>query len=234
MQAELTLESLGKELHDIKVLVAAKADNEETPDEKKARVAEEEKDMKEHEAKVAMEDKKEDEKMEAKRATRDAAIKRAMEEPDTEKKDAAIKKAMEDYDHEKKEAFGKPDDKHEAMDDEHKKEHEAQIASIINDKKNSLINQILTANRIINPTDVKSIEARLKTASITDIEKEWKIVKPFVAGTESTPSTVPPEKFIPFYANITPADVDASQLNASSPDSEFSKLSTKELLEMGQ
>lgn len=210
--------------------LANNEDPKETPEEKKARVAMEEKNMKEHEAKVAQDDKKEDEKMEAKRAARDAAIKKAMEEPDTEKKEAMIKKAMDEYDHDKKEAFGKPDEHEKTAQEKEKDEH---VASILENDRQSMINQILTANRIINPASVQIIEARLKTASITDVKKELEIVKPFIAGVEQTPVTTPQEKFIPYFANITPADVDASQLNASSPDSEFNKISTKELLEMG-
>ena len=128
--------------------------------------------------------------------------------------------------------FGDPDKKHEAMSDEDK-EKEAQIASIINDKKSSMINQILTASRMINPAGLQEVEDRLKIASITDIQKEFNIITPFIGTIKPTNST-PQEKIIPFYANITPQTIDNSQLTASSPDSEFSKFTTKELLEMSQ
>lgn len=176
-------------------------------------------------AKKAEDEKKEDEKKEAKKASLNAAIKAAAEEEDPEKKAAILKAAMEDDD--KKEAFGKP--KHAESDED--KEKSAQIAAIIKEKKDSLISQILSANRIFNPTGVAEVEARLKTASITDIQKEHDMIKPFIAGIP-TQTTATQQPFVPFYANITPADVDKNQLTASSPDSEFSKLSTKELMEM--
>lgn len=232
MSTEMTLENLYEKLEGLgktasKMELFMAAQNNETPEEKKARVAEEEKNMKEHEAKVAQEDKSEDEKKEAKRAARDAAIKKAMEEPDTEKRDAAIKKAEEDYKNDTKEGFGKPDE-HKATDEE--KEKEAQIASIIDEKKNTMIKQILSANTIINPNGLKDVQARLKTASITKVEQEWNIIKPFIAGVETT-TPAKQEPVIPYFANITPTDVDANQLSASSPASEFNKISTKDLLD---
>jgi len=161
--------------------------------------------------KTASVKKAEDDKEEKKQAKK-AALKKAMEEEDEDKRDAAIRKAM---DMEEK--------------DEKKDEKEAQIASIIKEKRDSLTKQILTASRIFNPTQVPEIEARLKTASITEIENEWNIMKPFVARVQPTiPAPVP---FIPFYANMTPADIDNNQLTASSPDSAFAKFSTKKLLE---
>jgi len=223
MPPELSLENLQKDLSEIKTLVAGiKIADHETEEEKRDA------------AKKAMDEKHEEEKKEAKKAARTAAMKKAMDEPDEEKRDAAMRKAMDED----------PEKKHEGMDDhetpkekeameEEKKEHDAQIASIINDKKTSLINQILTANRIINPAGLKEIEARLKKASITDIQKEYDIVKPFIAGVETT-TPIPQQAPIPFFANITPADIDANALTAASPASDFAKLSTKELLEETQ
>ncbi len=221
MPEELTLESLGKNIADLKVLVGG------------IKVGQEEDEHKKQEAvKKAQDDKKEEEKMEAKKAKYTSAIKAAMEENDHDKKMAMVRKAqdeMEDKEHKADHnEHNKNMNKHEATDEE--KEKEAQIASIINEKKSSLIKQILTANRIINPSGLDVIEARLKKASITDVEKEYNIVKPFIAGVPETPS-VPQQPVIPFYANITPTDVDASQLTAASPVSDFSKLSTKELME---
>jgi len=222
MPTELTLESLAKGIVEIKTLVAG------------IKVGEEEDEKKKMEAKKAEEEKKEEEKKEAKKAKYNSAIKAAMEEDDHEKKEAMVKRAMDEL-HDKKEGMMDKDHNdhknHEATDEE--KEKDAQIASIINDKKNSLIAQILTANRLINPTGLDTIEARLKKASIAEVQKEFDIVKPFIAGVE-TPTPTVQEKIIPFYANITPADIDSSQLTASSPDSDFTKLSTKELLEVSQ
>jgi len=194
------------------------------------KVGQEEDEKKKMEAKKAEDEKKEKDKMEAKKAKYDAAIKSAMDEKDHDKKMAAIKAAMDEYD-DKHEAFGKPGE-HKATDEE--KEKEAQIASIINDKKTSLIKQILSANRIGNPNGLKEVEARLKTASITDIQKEFDTIMPFIANTTNQNIPQTQEKFIPYFGSTTPADIDNSQLNANSPDSDFNKLTTKELMELGQ
>jgi hypothetical protein len=141
-----------------------------------------------------------------------------MEEEDKDKRDAAIRKAMDDDTNPK-----------EATDEE--KEKEAQIASIIDDKKQDYIKQILTANKLINPQGLKAVEERVKSASISDLKKELEIVKPFIA---TTTTETKPESFVGYYANITPQDTDNETLTASSPDSEFNKFTTKELLEMSQ
>lgn len=197
---------------------------------------------KEKEAQIAMEMKEEETKKEAKRAALEAAIKQAMHEDDSEKKDAAIKQAMEDYGHEKNhEAFGDPSKKnnHDAMSDE-EKEKEAQIASIINEKKTETINKILQANIMTNPQNAAVIEARLKQANITDVNKEWEALAPSFAHLIEQQMKQPSmmqqqeQKIVPFYANvnqITPVNVDEKQLSASSPASAFAKISTKELLE---
>lgn len=218
MPPELTMESLGKDILEMKASLKNFVANSETDKEKEAAT------------KKAMDEKVEEEKKEAKKAAYNAAIKIAMDEKDHDKKMEAMKKAEDDYNDKKHEAFGKPDEKtKEAMDE--KKEHEAQIASIINDKKSSMIAQILSANKMMNPNNVDSIALRLKTASIKDIQKEFNIVKPFVAGVEMTP-VIPQEKIIPFFANITPADIDGSQLNAASPDSQFMDLTEEEFQKM--
>jgi hypothetical protein len=182
-------------------------------------------------AKKAQDDKDEEEKKEAKRASRIAAIKKAMEEPTDEKKDAAIKKAMDD-DHPKDHtANDDEDDKKEAKTAEEKEEKE-HVASIIADAKKDYISKILTANTIMNPTGLKTVEARLKTASFSEIKKEWSVLQPAFEG--ATQKVTPQEKFVPYFANITPQDIDNTTLTASSPDSDFAKFSTKELLEMSR
>lgn len=224
MIPEITLETLAKDITDLKTLAAG------------IKVGQEEDEKKKMEAKKAMdEEHKKEEKKEAKHAKYNSAIKKAMEEDDHEKKEAMVKRAMEElHDEEHKadhENHDKNMDKHEAKDE---KEKDAQIASIINDKKNSLIAQILTANRLINPNGLADVEARLKKASITKVQEEYNIVKPFISGVEQTTVTTPQQPVIPFYANISPADIDENSLTAASPDSDFAKLSTKELLEENQ
>jgi hypothetical protein len=205
--SELTFESLAKDIQETKSMIKTYVAQHEEEDK--------DKEGKKAAMKKAEEEKQEEEKKEAKKT---AALKKAMEEEDHEKRDAAIRKAMDD-DH--------PKD-HTATDED--KEKDAQIASIINSKKNEFITKILQANTIVNPTKLKEIDARLQKASIAEVEKEWNTLAPFVA---SAPTQQPTQqKFVPFYANID--QVDESQLNANSPDSDFSKLSTKDLLEMYQ
>ena len=200
---DLTFESLAKDIKDVKVLVASFTAQHEDEDKKKL------------EAKKAQDDKQEEEKKEAKTA----AMKKAMDEKDEDKRDAAMKKAMDMDDKEHKEATSDED-----------KEKEAQVASIIADKKQEFIQKILTANSIANPNNLKEIETRLKSASINEVKKEWSILAPMFEGAVKQQPTQ--QKFVPFYANID--SIDDSQLNASSPDSDFNKISTKDLLEMYQ
>lgn len=158
----------------------------------------------------------------AKSAAKLAALKAAMDEEDEEKRDAAIRKAM-DMEDEKKDAK-------KATDEDVEKE--AQIAAILNDKKTDYINKILTANKIFNPQGIKAVEERIKVASITDLQKEWTILAPAFEG--ATAPVKSQEKIIPFFANIQAGQIDKDQLDASSPESSFAKLSSKELLEMYQ
>ncbi len=224
MGDELTLEQLDKKLEAFSKV--ATTIQTAMDDDKKNHEAQDEKDKKEAQEKQEEEKK---EALKAKRAKRDAAIKLAQDETDEDKKDAAIKSAMDEYDNKEHKAMDKEHEK-DAMTDEEKEEHAA-IASILKDKKEDFIKKILTANKIFNPTNLKEIEVRIKKASISELEKEWSAVQPFVANMPTEQK--PPEQIIPYFASMgTPEQIDASQLNASSPDSAFSKFTTKELLEM--
>ncbi len=181
--------------------------------------------MKDKDPHKAQEEEK-DEKKEAKKAKlakKLAAVRKAMEKEYDEEKEAAIKKAMEDHDDEdtKKGQEEKPIDEKK---DPEKKDH---IASIIEDKRKEIANKILTANKILNPANIKEVEKRLFKANLTEVEREWQTIQPFVG---SMPQTPVQEKVVPFFANYTPTSIDENQLNANSPDSEFSKISTKDLL----
>ena len=189
MPEQLTMEALDKKIDSIMKL----AEDLKSAQDK----------MEEHRAE---DDKKHDEKRASVRKARDEAMKEAMDEKDDEKRDAAMKKAMDDYhkatnpgDHERREAAPEKEDSLE-------KEH---VASLIKDKREGLIRQILTASRLINPAGITGIEERLKTASLRELEFEWGIVSP---ATQQAP-------IIPFMAS------------QHGNDSEFSKLSTQDLLE---
>jgi len=188
----------------------------------------------------AQEEKMEEEKKEA-RANRYKALKAAMNEHDEEKRDAAMKAVMDEHDHMEKDAQtsreenllhqDKPHSEKEGQTEEEKEEHAA-VASILKEKKADYISKILTANKIFNSSESKAVEKRLKKANISELEKEWSHVKPFVANMPNQPQEKS-QDFIPFFASMgTAEEIDAAQLNANSPDSAFAKLSTKELLEM--
>ncbi len=243
MAPELTLEEMAKKIDDLTKVAT------------NIKTAQDEKNEKEKEAKHAQDTEKEEERKEARKASRgrrDAAIRLAMEEKDDEKKDAAIKRAQDEYDKEHK-AMDEKDEKHDAMDDEHepkdhdaqmtddeKKEHEAQIASIVGDKKWEIDNKILAAAKVMNPTGVEALAKELKknkfTASKKMLDDMTKIYgEEFIGSVQNIPS-VKQETPAPYFmaSAMNPQDVDANQLNANSPDSEFAKLSTEELLKMGE
>ena len=243
MAPELTLEEMAKKIDDLTKVAT------------NIKTAQDEKDEKDKEAKHAQDEKKEEERKEARKASRgrrDAAIRLAMEEKDDEKKDAAIKRAQDEYDKEHK-AMDEKDEKHDAMDnDEHepkdheamtddeKKEHEAQIASIVGDKKWEIDSKILAAAKVMNPTGVEALAKELKknkfTASKKMLDDMTKIYgEEFIGSVQNIPS-VKTETPAPYFmaGAMNPQDVDANQLNANSPDSEFAKLSTEELLKMGE
>lgn len=237
MDGELSLETLASKLDStLKIASTLKADMDEM---KKDHEAQND-DDKDKKAKKAQHD--EEEKKEA-RGNRYNALKTAMEEPNEEKRDAAIKAAMDEHDHKEKDAQSKdpsenvthsekPHIEKEGQTEEEKKEEHAAVASILKEKKADYISKILTANKIFNSGEVKAIEKRLKKANISELEKEWSHVKPFVASMPNAPKEQS-QDFIPFFASMGNAEeIDAAQLNANSPDSAFAKLSTKELLEM--
>ena len=246
--SELTLEELASKLDSIhKTANAVKADVEEmkerdhplhqakkaneTEEDYKARVAQEEEDEK----KEAQE--KEDEEKKEARHARYNAMKIALAEEDEENRDAAMNKAMNDVEHRQKdpsENTTRNDKEKTAQDEEEKKEENAAVASIIGDKREEFINKILSANKVFNASNIKSVEKRVRKASLTKLKAEYNVIKPFIANTQPTQTaTEQPEQIIPYFANImNPEQVDASQLNASSPDSAFAQISTKELLEM--
>ena len=173
-----------------------------------------------HEAEDKDVEDKEKEKMVAKRARRDAALKKAMEEEDDDKKDAAIKKAQDDMD----------DKKHEAGDDDEEKETKEHVASIIEDSKKALQVKILQANLAINPNGIKAVEERIKTASISKLKEELAHIEPFIASVQTPQIPQTPTMVIPPYQAKTHTIRDDSVLTAASPDYAFAKIPTKDLM----
>jgi len=189
--------------------------------------------------KKAMDEDKETAKK-AKLAKYNAAIKAAMDEDDPDKKEAMLKAAIDDdkkdANHDDPTSHDKPDKTAKTAEE---KEKDKNIATILDEKKASIIAQIMTANKIINPNGLTALEARIKTASITELTKEWNVIAPFVAGIPQVPENAPQteQPIIPFFAGMVDTHkassaIDDLALTASSPDSAFAKFSTQELLEM--
>jgi len=201
-------------------------DNDKNHEGKKANETDED-----YEARVAQEtedDKKEAQEKEEKEArkARYNAMKLAMDEEDEEKRDAAIKSAMEQKD---PTTNTTPNAKEGQTEDE--KEEHAAVASIIGDKRQEYITKILSANKLFNASNIDSVEKRVRKASLTALKKEYKTILPFIGGVKAEQTPAATQPVIPFFASMmTPEDVDKSQLTASSPDSAFANLSTKELL----
>ena len=184
--AELSLEALAEKIDNLTKFAETMEKEKMEKDEKQ-------------EAKKASDDKEDKDKM-AKRATRDAAIKTAMDEKDEDKKDAAIKKATDEY--------GDQPHKNDTMEkasteDKEEKEH---IASLIKDKKSQLITNILTASKSLNPKGLKAVESRMKKASLDNLEFEWNIInsiRPAVTIESQPTMVIPPFSAIPFEASTS-------------------------------
>ncbi len=189
----------------------------ETDEDYEARIAQEDDDKKEAQEK--------EEEKEARKA-RYSAMKLAMAEEDEEKRDAAIKSAMEQSDP----THNTTPNNKEAQTEDEKEEHAA-VASIIGDKRQEYITKILSANKLFNASNIDSVEKRVRKASLTSLKKEYKTILPFISAVKVEQAPAATQPVIPFFASMmTPEEVDKSQLTASSPDSAFANLSTKELL----
>lgn len=203
-----------------------------------AKKLEEEHEAREEEEKERKANEEEHEKkMREAREHRDEEMKRAMEEEDDEKRDAKMKRAMDEY--EKKHKAKHDEDEHKADETQkhrpkelhgEEKEEKEHVASLIRDEKANLINKILTANKITNPQNLKTIEERVKKASLSDLKNEYEIIAPFLGMANPAPTPAPQEqKLIPFMANIQQKGTE--EFTASTPASEFTSISTKDLLE---
>lgn len=159
------------------------------------------------------------------------AFKKAQDETDPEKKEKAMKKAIdekEDYEqkHSKKGETDSPK--------EDKKEMEAKIAAIVM-KKVPLMNKILEATKIIDPTNYIKVEKELTAATLEEVEAKFETIKPYVAaiGLQNSNSQQKQIGVIPFQANIATGEINKDNvLEGSVEDIDFSKVSTKDLMEM--
>lgn len=226
MTGELSLEEMGTKINDFTTkldgFIASYGKKAEHENEKN----------KEHEAalKKAQEE-KEEEKREAKRAKLEDDIHDAMDEDDHDKKEAAIKKAMDEYSH----GEDKPKtEKHEATTEE--KEEKEHVAAIIKDKKLDIDKQILQAAIMSNPAGIPALKTELEKGTYSASIKMYDSMKKMFGENifqahSNIPTTVtaPPPFFM--ASSISPESIDTNQLNASSPAMDFSKLSSKDLLD---
>jgi len=188
------------------------------------------KDEKEAAIKKANDEKKENDHKEA-RAKLASAIKKAEEEPTDEKKEAAMKKAVAEYGDEHNDK-----DKKEAMDNHDKnKMNNEHVAAIILDKKIEIDNKILQAASMSNPIGLPALKKELENGSFTASKKMYEDMEKmfgkaiFQAAVPTPTITQAPPFFM--AGAVAPHEMDSNQLNASSSVMEFSKLSTKDLLD---
>ena len=168
------------------------------------------------------------------------AFKKAEDETDMDKKKEAMKKALEmeeDYKSKHKGTHGKkarkamPEDEKEAEEDEKKKE--AKIASIVM-RKVPIINKILEATKLIDPTNYGKVEKELTAATLEECEARLETIKPYIAATGLITQSPKPQGMpgmIPFQASSVVSDPN-NIFEASIDDIDFSKVSTKSIMEM--
>lgn len=157
------------------------------------------------------------------------AFKKAMDETDHEKKEKAMKKAMDEKEDYEQKHSGK---KGEETPKEDKKEMEAKIAAIVM-KKVPLMNKILEATKFIDPNNYAKVEKELVAATLEEVEAKYETIKPYVAAVGLQKSNSTQIGVIPFQANMVTGDINKDNvLEGSVDDIDFSKVSTKDLMEM--
>lgn len=164
------------------------------------------------------------------------AFKKADDESDPEKKKEAMKKAMEmKDDHDKKMAKKGEEVPKENVDKQ--KEHEAKIASIVM-KKIPLMQKILEATKIMDSANYSKVEKQLEGATLEDVQKQYDTLAPYMAvigtGTKSSVSAGQ-MGMVPFQASsVVNSDNPTDIFSASVDEIDFTKVSTKQIMEMYQ
>lgn len=193
----------------IKALTASK--DEEEDDTKKAfkkamkDMDEKEKDANSHVAQIA--------------AVRQA-FKQAAEEKDEDKKKEAMKKAVQL----KAELDASTSKVAEKDDEDDKKKEAVKIASLENKMKLPIIKQILSAAKIFEPKNIAALEAKLKTASLEEVEEMWNVRQPYIAvlgGNKASPIETP---YVPFLAGMIDNELVASG------EQDYGKMDSEKLL----
>lgn len=156
------------------------------------------------------------------------AFKKANDEKDPEKKKEAMKKAMDmKDDHDEKTSK-------KAMDEPHKdkKVNEAKIAETIMNKI-PLIEKILIAEKMINPTKVEETRKILLASSMEEVQAKYNLLTPYIAALGLSGNIPTKQSFtgIPFQASTITADATPDNLfEASVDDIDFDKVDTTKIL----
>ena len=109
------------------------------------------------------------------------------------------------------------------------------VAAIILDKKIEIDNKILQAAAMSNPVGLPALKKELENGSFTASKKMYEDMEKmfgkaiFQAAVPTPTITQAPPFFM--AGAVAPEAMDASQLNANSNVMDFSKLSTKDLLD---
>ena len=162
------------------------------------------------------------------------AFKQAQDETDPEKKKEAMKKAMEMKDeHDDKKAKKAEDTPKENVDKQPQKE--AAITEIVM-KKIPLMNKILEATKIMNPTNYEKHEQQLMVASLAEVQDEYAKLAPYLGAVGLAQSKVAPTGIgmIPFQAGAATQSDTTNIFEGSVESIDFSKVTTKQILEMYQ
>ena len=166
------------------------------------------------------------------------AFKKAEDETDPEKKKESMKKAMEMKDeHDKKAQKYKKAEEVPTENVDKTKEHEAKIAAIVM-KKIPLMNKILEATKIIDPTNLAKVEKELTAATLDEVQDRWNTIQPFIAATGLTARTASVNGMpgmVPFQAGLVTGQENPTDIfSASADEVDFSKVSTEDILGMYQ
>ena len=160
------------------------------------------------------------------------AFKQANDETDPEKKKEAMKKAMEMKDDNDKKHARKAEEKPKE-DIDHQPQKEAAITEIVM-KKIPLMTKILEATRIMNPNNYEKYEKFLMTASLEVVENEYEKLAPYLGAVGLAKPTQGPSGMgiIPFQASAATQSDSTNIFEGSADSIDFTKVSTKQILEM--
>jgi len=159
-------------------------------------------------------------------------FKRANDEDDPEKKKEAMKKAIHDKDdYMNKKSAKKAQDEPAPKDD---KEKDAKIAHLEDKHKIPIMQKILQATKIIDPSNYDKVEKELTAATLEQVECKYASLAPYIASVGlSDQSTIPEGTMgmIPFQASAATGEQGNSTnvFEGSVETIDFSKVKTSDI-----